>query len=578
MSAQKTILVANPCDAERSLLKHALQSHNLDVIEASCAKEVVGNALTKPIDVILLDTLNWESPSLASLGILKNHARTCGMPVVFFGQPQNKEQVAEAIQKGAAAWIGRQGFELSRFVERIIQIATERRSDPPLRARAAGAGIAGSEQAAQLEKITPESLQQAMAAVGSLPAFEFSLTEAITATAGKDKGVETLAGIVERDPGLALAILAATDAGEVGEREALDLRASLARMGPMPAYKLIENMQSLRPNLMSLWDVGCWWVHSVATARIAALLSRRLGLGAPAAVSNAGLLHEIGYFVLANYFPKHYGALFSAAGELDSIQPQWEKNLIGAHHGEIGEWVLRARGIPSACCEAVQAHHAPVPLGQTLTTSSRVMAMVLQAADLFADALLPADPPLSPIANLSEEFENAFRRSGIHAQNIIDEARKVMAELLTEMSYLFPQSTTRSFFYRSEPLGKVAYFAAGDNPLDLLRIFFQVRSDELVSLDRPALQAVSANLTVINLTRLREPAAQLEALTSLLAVHAFDQGPGAVLLPTALPPRLTHNLIPPNWRMFTLPVHASRLVRWMASQQAGGMEDRLSVA
>src|SRR5690606_29239089 len=129
------------------------------------------------------------------------------------------------------------------------------------------------------------------------------------------------------------------------------------------------------------------WAHSVATARIAARLSHTLDLATPAAAVTAGLLHDLGYYALANLCPKHYGALFSAGLELDSINPAWEKSLIGVHHGEIGAWVMNHYGLPAALHDAASVHHAAGMVGQTLAPLSRLVAMVVQAADCLAAAL-----------------------------------------------------------------------------------------------------------------------------------------------------------------------------------------------
>lgn len=572
----KTILLANPCDAERALVRHALESNGFTVVESNCAKQTIELAMAHDAGLVLLDNLGWENPSLTTLAVLKHNARTCRIPVIMFGRPVSKEQVAEAVTKGAATWIGRQGFNLTRFVEKLNHLLEHapREAAPTPAASQAKSGNTGT-----LEKITAVGIKELLSEIGPLPAFEFSLVQAMTTTPGKVQANDHIAGIVEQDPVLALETLSA--AGAVAKESAdakLDTRKAVGEIGSQAFYRLVESVPPLRINLSSLWDAGCWWAHSVATSRIAAMLSKRLGLGTPAAASNAGLLHDIGYYILANHYPKHYGALFSAATEADSIHPVWEKGIIGAHHGEVGAWVMRGRGVTSQFSDSALLHHAGGTLGQVLTASSRLVTMVVQAADLLADALLPADPPLTAISRMSDEFEIALRESNIPPKTIVEEARNIVADLLTEMAYLFPQSAARSFFYSSEPIPEVAYFAPGDWPIDVLRMFFEVRSANLIALDRRSVRSAPAAVPmIVNLTRLREPAAQVEALTTLVATQAFDNRPGAVLLPAALPERVTRNLIPASWRLVCTPMHACRMTRFLA-QDAQGEVGQLSVA
>jgi putative nucleotidyltransferase with HDIG domain len=94
--------------------------------------------------------------------------------------------------------------------------------------------------------------------------------------------------------------------------------------------------------------------HSVAVSVVAASLGQRVRLNQQAFV--AGLLHDIGWLVLAAQAPERLQAVASMAQKgraLDEV----EHEILGASHAEVGAYLLSMWGLPSAIVEAVAHHH-----------------------------------------------------------------------------------------------------------------------------------------------------------------------------------------------------------------------------
>jgi HD-like signal output (HDOD) protein/ActR/RegA family two-component response regulator len=73
----------------------------------------------------------------------------------------------------------------------------------------------------------------------------------------------------------------------------------------------------------------------------------------------AGLLHDIGYWVLVQECPQEIAQTRAiASAERISLQDA-EARVLGASHGEIGAYLLGLWGLPYAVIEAVANHHAP---------------------------------------------------------------------------------------------------------------------------------------------------------------------------------------------------------------------------
>ncbi|MFL6604880.1 MAG: response regulator [Steroidobacteraceae bacterium] len=79
----------------------------------------------------------------------------------------------------------------------------------------------------------------------------------------------------------------------------------------------------------------------------------------------AGLLHDIGYWVLAQECPQDLSRAVELAASLEIPLHAAEHQVIGASHAEIGAYLLGIWGLPYPVVEAVAHHHQPERVIQT---------------------------------------------------------------------------------------------------------------------------------------------------------------------------------------------------------------------
>jgi len=108
----------------------------------------------------------------------------------------------------------------------------------------------------------------------------------------------------------------------------------------------------------------------------------------------AGLLHDIGYWVLAQECPQDLSRAVELAGSQEIPLHAAEYQILGASHAEIGAYLLGIWGLPYPVVEAVAHHHQPQRVTQTQfdVLSALVMGHSLVAADdasVFSAALPP---------------------------------------------------------------------------------------------------------------------------------------------------------------------------------------------
>jgi putative nucleotidyltransferase with HDIG domain len=79
----------------------------------------------------------------------------------------------------------------------------------------------------------------------------------------------------------------------------------------------------------------------------------------------AGLLHDIGYWVLAQECPQDLARAVDIATSQEIPMHAAEQRVIGASHAEIGAYLLGIWGLPYPVVEAVAHHHQPERVSQT---------------------------------------------------------------------------------------------------------------------------------------------------------------------------------------------------------------------
>jgi putative nucleotidyltransferase with HDIG domain len=132
----------------------------------------------------------------------------------------------------------------------------------------------------------------------------------------------------------------------------------------------------------------------------------------------AGLLHDIGYWVLAQECPQDLTRAVDLAAAEGIALHVAERQVIGASHAEIGAYLLGIWGLPYPVVEAVAYHHQPERVTQTEfdVLGALVIGHSLVAVDdtcVFSAAVPPdsrIDAEYLLVAKAPFNWEEAARR------------------------------------------------------------------------------------------------------------------------------------------------------------------------
>lgn len=248
------------------------------------------------------------------------------------------------------------------------------------------------------ELLRQPTLRAVVGRVCKLPAMPQIYTQLQRLLASDSTSVRTVADLVASDAAIAAKVLQLVNSAFFRlARRITNIEQAVNHLG----FGAIRNLV-VSAEVFSRWpgrdtkailniDTLQSHVHQMAAA------ARSLAAGTPQADDAwlAGLLHDIGYWVLANECP---GDLVDAAAMAVALQiPLYdaEVRVIGASHAQIGAYLLGIWGLPYPVIEAVAFHHTPQNVPQSDFDPLAIVCV--------AHTLLPADDTAAFYASLAAD-------------------------------------------------------------------------------------------------------------------------------------------------------------------------------
>ena len=312
------ILLAHSRDAERELLGYVLKMEGFSVVLPETADEGLSLARSGEVDLMLIDAVLLRSDSHSYKPVAEDRPLLGSLPLIVLGQPRDKEEVVRLLRNGAREWVAENGFTVEMLLGKVqtaLRAVTKEASAKAEvdSATTKSADVVVSKQ--EIGNLSAEQILQALDAEPSLGSFEFTLAQAMTRVSGSDSS-KHLANVLARDPLVTITVLSQVKL----EDEIIDPARLVSQMDASWVHRVLESVVPLEPDHESPWDAGHFWVHSVATSRIAGLIADRIGLtNMKSTAEVAGLVHDVGYCVLATCFPKHYQYLWNQSRESGTL-------------------------------------------------------------------------------------------------------------------------------------------------------------------------------------------------------------------------------------------------------------------
>lgn len=209
----------------------------------------------------------------------------------------------------------------------------------------------------------------------------------------QDADASAIAGVIEQDVTVTAAVLRVVNSAFFNIQTASVVQA-ITFLG-LPVIKSIVLSCSLLQSLriaVEPFNVQRIARHAMKTNFLVAAIYKKIYERAlPDSFATAGLLHNIGFVMLMQYFPEKYRALLQQYLELRGklSLSSLEKEYFGVSHAELGGYLLNWWAIPFPVVESALFHNSP--LQETIMNPQLVMAVHL--ASYYAwQAILPRIP------------------------------------------------------------------------------------------------------------------------------------------------------------------------------------------
>ena len=108
-----------------------------------------------------------------------------------------------------------------------------------------------------------------------------------------------------------------------------------------------------------LIDMATFWQHSVYCGLLARNLARHCNVLHSERLFTAGLLHDVGRLLMLMKLPDETAKAESLRQQSDKDICEFERQLVGFDHAEVGQALLLHWNLPSNLCASILYHHNP---------------------------------------------------------------------------------------------------------------------------------------------------------------------------------------------------------------------------
>jgi HD-like signal output (HDOD) protein len=142
-----------------------------------------------------------------------------------------------------------------------------------------------------------------------------------------------------------------------------------------------------------MFDAKQFWNYSVYCGAASKLLSRKLGYKITGEAFIAGLMHDIGFLVIIEYFKADFLKIAQLHEHAQLSHLEAEDLILGSTHAEIGAWIAEKWNFPDNIVESIRNHHTNY---QKFNPDNGIISLI--------DDFNEVQHPLTAIVSLSEWF------------------------------------------------------------------------------------------------------------------------------------------------------------------------------
>lgn len=199
--------------------------------------------------------------------------------------------------------------------------------------------------------------------VDKMPTFPKSAHRIIELTSDINCTPRDVISVIEFDPILTIKILKMVNSSYFGlSKEVTSIKHAVVYVGLNTVKNValsVATIGALPKTNRPRFDMDAFWWHVLTTGTIAKLLAAKMGESESDQANYfvAGLLHDIGKIVFAQFLPAEFAQVMAISQQRNIPIHLSEKKLIGADHTEIGAMLGEKWQLPKQLVACIKEHH-----------------------------------------------------------------------------------------------------------------------------------------------------------------------------------------------------------------------------
>ncbi len=243
--------------------------------------------------------------------------------------------------------------------------------------------------------ITANDIMRYLETVEELPMLSDVAVRINSMLQDMDTSADELAGVIEKDPAIVTKLLKMTNSSFFGFSAKVSNTAhAVMILGYNTVLNAVLSMAVIDamgagPGKRSGLNMKAFWRHAVSVAVVSRYLCRTLGGHRHENAFTAGIIHDIGKIVMAQFFTGRFMELTRCINEERISFRAAEKRLFSMGHDAMGAFLARRWNLPNDLSAAIAQHHHP-----DMMPDVNHLALVVHAADCVVNVYVEGRSPV----------------------------------------------------------------------------------------------------------------------------------------------------------------------------------------